>query len=641
MRRPNIVFIMSDDHAAHAISAYSGKINKTPHIDRLAATGVRCDNTFCTNSICAPSRACILTGTWNHVNGVRTLHDRFDGAQDNVAKRLQASGYQTAIFGKWHLGHGSECDPTGFDRWAILPGQGDYFDPKFHTASGTISTQGYVSDLITDMSLDWMRQRDLTRPFMLMLHHKAPHREWNYHPRYEHLYPEGTIPEPSADTFWDDHSGHAQAAQQARMKLEDLQEKDVGAPIPANLSPRELHRWLYQRYLARYLRCVQSVDDSVGRVLDWLEAEGLREDTIVIYTSDQGFFLGDHGWFDKRFMYEESLRMPFLVSWPGRLPQGVVNDDILLNTDIAPTFLEWAGESIPSAWQGRSFGACLDGRTPDDWRTSFYYRYWMHKDGAHNVWAHYGLRTRDHKLIHYYADPLDSNPNGCRDQTCEQPEWELFDLRKDPHELISVYHDPDYSEMVRRLTDQLHHEQAAVGDRRYDAAESARCAGLRPLGRRLDLAHGAIASWRVIGPFPDATRKLQLSTTTPIEADLVANRPIRPDDGVKDLIAQAGADAFIDLDPVLGKHEYAICYGVHEWREAVPRKVLLALGSDDAVLVWLDGAQVLANDTERGYLAGEERVPLNLSAGDHRLVFKVVNYTAGWGFGAHLLPAPA
>jgi arylsulfatase A-like enzyme len=476
MPGPNIVFIMSDDHAAHAISAYGSRVNHTPHIDRIAATGVRCDDMFCTNSICAPSRACVLTGTYNHVNGVRTLHDRLDGRQDNIAKRLQAAGYQTAIIGKWHLGHGAEADPTGFDRWCVLPGQGVYFDPHFHTREGKVQMPGYVSDVITDLSLDWLRDRDRTRPFMLMLHHKAPHREWDYHPRYEGLYREGTIPEPAPETFWDDHSGHAAAARAARMKLTDMQEKDVGAPLP-DLPPRELHRWIYQRYMARYLRCVQSVDDSVGRVLDWLESEGLREDTIVIYTSDQGFFLGDHGWFDKRFMYEESLRMPFLVSWPKGLPQGAVNTDMLLNVDIPSACMQWAGLTPPPAWQGRSFVPCLAGRTPTDWRDALYYRYWMHQDGVHNVWSHYGLRTRHHKLVHYYADPLDANPGAKA--TCETPEWELFDLRKDPCELLSVADDPDYADIRAQLTDRLHAEQTAVGDRPWSPAESARCAALR------------------------------------------------------------------------------------------------------------------------------------------------------------------
>lgn len=481
-KRPNILFIMSDDHAAHAISAYGSRINQTPHIDRLAKTGALCRNTFCTNSICAPSRAAILTGTWNHVNGVRTLHDRLDNRQDNVAKRLQAAGYQTGIIGKWHLGHGGTSDPAGFDHWCVLPGQGKYWNPDFHTAQGKVQHQGYVTDIITDLSLDWLGARDPDRPFMLMMHHKAPHREWEYHPRHAHLYQPGTIPEPAPETFWDDHSGHAAAARAAKMRLSDLNEFDFKEPVPKGLAPADEHRWRYQHYLARYLRTVQAADDSVGRVLDWLEAQGLREDTIVIYTSDQGFFLGDHGWFDKRFMYEESLRMPFLVSYPGHVPAGSVNDDLLLNTDIASSFLDWAGAPIPEAWQGRSFRACLEATAPPDWRQAFPYRYWMHQDNCHDVWSHYGLRTKHHKLIHYYADPLDSTQDGCRaDRRRETPEWELFDLRKDPMELLSVADDPDYAAIRAQLTQQLDAELLRLGDRPWSEAESARCAALRPV----------------------------------------------------------------------------------------------------------------------------------------------------------------
>jgi arylsulfatase A-like enzyme len=473
---PNFLFIMSDDHAAHAISAYGSRLNRTPNIDRIAATGVRCDGMFCTNSICAPSRACVLTGTYNHRNGVRTLHDRIDGRQDNVAKRLQAAGWQTAIIGKWHLGHGGHADPSGFDHWSVLPGQGIYHDPQFITPAGRITEPGYATDVITERSLEWLQRRDPSRPFMLMVHHKAPHRPWDFHPRHADLYPVGSIPEPDPATFWDDHAHHAQAARSAKMRLTDLLPEDVGEAIP-DLPPAELQRWAYQRFMSRYLRCIQAVDDSVGRILDHLEATGLREDTVVVYTSDQGFFLGDHGWFDKRFMYEESLRMPFLVSAPGRIPAGTVNDDVLLNVDIPSAFMDWAGLAAPADWQGRSFAPNLAGRTPADWRDALYYRYWMHQDGVHQVWAHYGLRTRHHKLIHYYADPLDANgvQAGVRRET---PEWELFDLRKDPMELLSVADDPDYAGIRAHLTERLAAEQQAVGDTPWDETESSRCAAL-------------------------------------------------------------------------------------------------------------------------------------------------------------------
>lgn len=462
---------MSDDHAAHAISAYSGgRINQTPHLDRLAEMGVRCDNTYCTNSICAPSRAVILSGTYNHVNGVRTLHDRFDGAQDTVSKRLQGAGYQTAIIGKWHLGHGAEADPTGFDHWCVLPGQGDYYDPKFHTAEGTIQVEGYCTDIITDMSLDWLKQAKTDQPWFLMCHHKAPHRSWEPGPKYRDLFEGEDIPAPP--TFNDDHSGHAEAAKVAKMTMWDLNERDLKEPVPEGLSREEEHHWRYQRYIKDYLRCVQSVDDSVGALLDHLEATGQLENTVVIYTSDQGFFLGDHSWFDKRFMYEESLQMPFLVSYPKEIPAGSTNQDILLNVDFPATFCDWAGIETPAQWQGRSLRYVLQGDTPDDWRDAMYYRYWMHKDGIHNVYAHYGIRTKHHKLICYYADVLGNEEPRQKERgdviTSEPPEWELFDLTKDPQELLSVYNDPDYDGIVEHLKQRLADEMDAVADVPYD-----------------------------------------------------------------------------------------------------------------------------------------------------------------------------
>lgn len=469
-KRPNILFIMTDDHAAHAIGAYGSRINQTPNLDRIAAAGMRCDNTFCTNSICAPSRACILSGTYNHVNGVRTLHERFDGTQDTVQKRLGAAGYQTAIIGKWHLGHGDKADPIGFDHWCVLPGQGDYYDPHFHTADGNIQVKGYTTDIITDMSLDWLRHRDPDQPFMLMCHHKAPHRHWEPGPKYRNLFENEDIPVP--DTFQDDHSGHARAAREARMRMRDLEDIDLKEPVPEGLSPEEEDHWRYQRYIKDYLRCVQSVDDSVGELLDTLEDENLFEDTIVIYTSDQGFFLGDHNWFDKRFMYEESLKMPFLISYPREIEAGSVSDAMILNVDFPATFMDWAGLDVPRAWQGFSTRECFKGHPPATWRDAMYYRYWMHKDASHNVYAHYGIRTHHHKLICYYADPLDATQTKglCEgvEPGPEPPEWELFDLTKDPNEMLSVYNDPDYEGIVAHLKQRLFEEMARVSDEPFD-----------------------------------------------------------------------------------------------------------------------------------------------------------------------------
>lgn len=457
--RPNIVFIMSDDHAAHAIGAYGSRINATPQIDRLAAGGMRLDNAFCTNAICAPSRASILTGTHTHINGVTTLGTTLDGRQETFPKLLQAAGYQTAIVGKWHLGHGGVSDPTGFDYWNILPGQGLYHNPELIEGGVYRTHQGYVTDIITDLALDWLRGRDADRPFCLLVHHKAPHRPWEPDAKHADLYEEIDIPEPS--TFDDDYRHRAQAAAAARMRVDrDLTATDLKRPVPDGLTPREEKGWKYQRYIKDYLRCIASIDDNVGRLLDYLDEAGLADDTLVVYTSDQGFFLGDHGWYDKRFMYEESLRMPLLIRYPREIAPGSVNADIVTNVDFAPTFLDYAGLPIPARFQGASLRPLLGGATPADWQTSLYYRYWMHL-GDHYVYAHYGVRTLRHKLIYYYADAL-GQPATIDEP--KEPEWELFDLERDPHELHSVYHDPAYADAVRELRAELRRLQARFGD---------------------------------------------------------------------------------------------------------------------------------------------------------------------------------
>ena len=459
-RQPNIVFIMSDDHAAHAISAYGSVINETPHIDRLGAEGMRFDNAFCTNAICAPSRAAILTGTYNHVNEVTTLTAPFDATQVSFPALLQDAGYQTALFGKWHLGHGGVHDPVGFDTWEVLPDQGEYHDPTFLSPSGSRVRRGYATDLITDSALDWLDDRDDTRPFCLLVHHKAPHRPWEPDARHANLYADKDIPLPP--TFFDDYSHRASAAENARMRVaRDLTPTDLKESPPPGLSEEEHARWAYQRYLKDYLRCVASVDDNVGRLLDYLSGEGLADDTLVVYTSDQGFFLGDHGWYDKRFMYEESLRMPFLVRYPGVVDAGSVCDELVVNVDFAQTFLALAGVPAPSRMQGHSLLPLLRGERPDDWRTSVYYRYWEHLDTSHNVCSHYGVRTKEHKLVYYYGEGF--GQSGASSET-RPPEWELFDLVRDPRELHSRYDDPAYATVVKELTEELARLQAEVGD---------------------------------------------------------------------------------------------------------------------------------------------------------------------------------
>lgn len=465
-KRPNILFIMSDDHASHAMSCYGSRINRTPNLDRIANGGMRFNNCFCTNSICTPSRATILTGTYNHINGVTTLSTPMDNRLLTFPKLLREAGYQTGIVGKWHLGHGPDHDPAGFDFWRVLPGQGLYHDPEFIDESGRQVYPGYATDLITDFALDWLEDRDPQRPFALMVHHKAPHRPWEPDEAHAHLYENESIPHP--ETFDDDYSERASAAAAATMRIDrDLNLTDLKQQVPQGLSPEEEKDWKYQRYIKDYLRCVASIDDNVGRLLDWLDEKGLSENTVIVYTSDQGFFLGDHGWYDKRFMYEESLRMPFILRYPREVEAGSVSDAMILNVDFAPLFLDLAGVPIPDTFQGRTFRPILQGEEPADWRQAMYYRYWMHK-AQHNVYAHYGLRTYRHKLIYYYSDALDQP--GAIDESYE-PEWELFDLEADPYELHNIYHRPENRELVAELTSELDRLQADVGDEPYAVGE--------------------------------------------------------------------------------------------------------------------------------------------------------------------------
>ncbi len=457
--RPNLIFIMTDDHAKHAIGCYGSRINGTPHLDRLAQGGIRFDSAFCTNSICTPSRASVLTGTYNHVNGVTTLETAMDNRLQTYPKLMRDAGYATAIFGKWHLGHGPRHDPTGFNSWKVLDGQGTYFDPTFFTPVGEETIPGYATDIITDMALAWLDDRDSTKPFALMVHHKAPHRPWEPDQAHADMYEDIDIAEP--ESFWDDYSTRSAAAKAAQCQMMDLSAEDLKADVPEGLSDREEISWRYQRYIKDYLRVVASIDDNVGRVLDYLDDHDLADNTIVVYTSDQGFFLGDHGWFDKRFMYEESVGMPLIVRFPREVPADSVSNDMVLNVDFAPTLLDLAGIDVPAQMQGRSFRTILTGGRPENWQSSMYYRYWMHRDADHNVWAHYGIRTHTHKLIYFYNDPLNQpGANGPADP----PEWELFDLVNDPFEVANVYEDSRNVELVERLTAELLQLQLAVGD---------------------------------------------------------------------------------------------------------------------------------------------------------------------------------
>jgi arylsulfatase A-like enzyme len=438
--RPNIVFIMTDDHAAHAISSYGSKLIKTPHLDRLAKQGMRFENAFVTNSICTPSRAVILTGKYSHLNGV-PVFNHIDNSQPLVSKYLQAAGYHTGMIGKWHLGGNDakrpdDGKPTGFDYWNILPGQGAYFDPVMIEMGQRKKLTGYATDIITDLSMDFIKKRPTDKPFFLMYHHKAPHRNWQPAEKYRKQYENYEPPVPA--TFDDDYKGKSDASKQSTMHIDvDLNDNDLKMKPPANLSGAALKKWKFTRYMQDYLACVQSVDDNIGRFLDFLDQSGLAENTIVIYTSDQGFFLGEHNFFDKRFMYEESLRTPFIIRWPKRIKAGAVNKAMILNLDFAPTFLDAAGAKIPADMQGRSLLPLLTGRTPSDWRTSMYYRYYH--PGHHNVAAHYGVRTTRYKLIYFH----------------KLNQWELYDLQKDPGETRNIYSEPSSAKTVEQLKKEL------------------------------------------------------------------------------------------------------------------------------------------------------------------------------------------
>ena len=469
VQRPNIVYIMSDDHAAHAISAYGSRVNRTPNIDRLAKEGMLMTSVFATNSICTPSRAAILTGQYSHVNGV-TVFNRFDSSRLTVAKLLHDAGYFTGMIGKWHLG----SDPAGFDVWNILPGQGVYMNPIFYTAaSETTYTGRYATDVITDLGIDFIRTRPKNKPFFLMLHHKAPHRPWEPDAMHRAPFVDKWIPEPP--TLWDSYATRTDALHENEQRVaKDLTRRDLklvppeglaGADLarwlgtkpesvtvtrhgaPVTLTGEALARWKYQRYMQDYLATVQSVDDNIGRLLAYLDRSGLARNTIVVYTSDQGFFLGDHGLFDKRFMYEESLRMPFLVRWPAVIRPGSRSDAMALNIDFAETFLEAAGVGVPNAMQGRSMLAIWRGRTPADWRTSMYYRYY-HDPGDHNTRAHYGVRTRTHKLIYFW----------------KKDQWELYDLVNDPMEMNNLYGQPGQEQLTATLEAELLRLKRAVHD---------------------------------------------------------------------------------------------------------------------------------------------------------------------------------
>ena len=463
--RPNILYIMSDDHAAHAISAYGGRLAKvapTPNLDRLASEGMRFSQAFVANSICTPSRATIMTGKYSHRNGVYKFTG-LDQSQPTLPKYMQAHGYQTGFVGKFHL----ETNPQGFDHWSVLPGQGRYYDTEFvemgdADPSGIIM-QGkktaykgwHADDIITQKALDWFKQvRDPTKPFFYMLHYKAPHDLWVHAHRYANYLADVEIPEP--DNLMDSGSGRSPAIDQSTQEIGGRSIHTQFTPAIKAMKPGpEKRRLVYQEYMKRYLRCVKGIDDNLGKVFDYLDASGLAANTVVIYTADQGFFLGEHGLFDKRFMYEESLRVPLLVRWPGRVKPGSVCDELVLNLDYPETILDLAGRAVPDDMQGRSVVPLLKGETVKDWREAFYYRYYFsHFDTP----AHVGVRTTNEKLIHF----TDMNY------------WELYDIKNDPAEMKNLAGVPAYRERLVALKRQLIELQRVVGDRPEDMGDQPR-----------------------------------------------------------------------------------------------------------------------------------------------------------------------
>ena len=506
--KPNILYIMADDHCERAIGAYGGrlaKLNPTPNLDKLARGGMVFENVFCTNSICTPSRATIVTGQYSHVNKAYDLYTGLPGEKHYLLKEMQKAGYNTAVVGKWHLRN----SPRFADYFAVIAGQGRYIDPVIQVSEGgkkrkirfdstlskeveVIDTKGHSSDVLTDISLDWLEnKRDKSKPFFLMHHFKAPHGMFEYAPRYENYLDDVEIPEPEnlynqPGKYWGSEAtrgrndslvdviGSTVSPQVHKRNLTRYYKRKYPDVLgQEGLTDKELTHYSYQFYLKEYLRCVKGVDDNLQRLLDYLEKNNLMDNTIVVYTSDQGMILGEHDFIDKRWMYEESIRMPLIVYYPNMIKAGTHNDWLINNTDYAPTLLELAGIETPDYMQGTSFVKALKGKKePKDWRKATYYRYWMHMAHGHNNPAHFGIRTKKYKLIFFYGvDYTDihnkqkvEGKDGNRFWTSTPAAWELYDLEKDPHEMVNQYANPEYSKVVKKLKAELFRIREEIGD---------------------------------------------------------------------------------------------------------------------------------------------------------------------------------
>jgi arylsulfatase A-like enzyme len=471
LEKPNILFIMSDDHTSQAIGAYGGRLaplNPTPNLDRLASEGVVMENAFCHNAICTPSRACIMTGQYSAVNGVTTLNMTLPSEKQYLPAEMKKAGYLTAVIGKWHLGRKAPSD--SFDYYKIFKGQGKYFDTVFDFVKGIdgpVKEKGHSTDLITDSVLAWLKQRDKTKPFFLKYHMKAPHGMFENAPRYDSYLEDVTIPEP-ANLF--EKGNHGSIATRGNNgELENYIGSSIG---PRHVSQNYMTKWskkdhlsdveatkvAYQDYMKHYLRCVKGVDDNVQRVVDYLKEEGCYDNTVIIYTGDQGFFLGEHDYIDKRWCYDEAMRMPFIVRYPKTIKAGSRSDAIVENVDYAPLMLDFAGVPTPDYMQGKSFRSIIEtGKEPADWKQAAYYHYWMHMKHHYNP-AHIAIRTKRYKLILFYGTWKDS------DTPDTPPAWELYDLKNDPHEMNNLYDNPEYTGVTTELKQQLKELRAQTKD---------------------------------------------------------------------------------------------------------------------------------------------------------------------------------